>query len=54
MQKFREAIQAYNMDIRFVRGIHNQIADVLSRAPVGSSEVIERVLRNMRGHASYA
>ena len=46
MQKFREAIQAYNVDISFVWGIHNQITDALSRAPVGGSEVIETVLRN--------
>ena len=54
MQKFREAIQAYNVTILFVKGFHNHISDALSRSPVGGTEGVERVLRRLRGHASYA
>ena len=54
MQKFCEAIQAYNVCISFVKGCHNKISDALSRAPVGGPEAIERALRRMRGHALYA
>ena len=54
MQKFREAIQAYNVNISFVKGVHNHISDVLLRSPVGGSEGVERVLNRLRGHASYA
>ena len=36
MQKFREAIQTYNVTITHVRGVHNKISDALSRAPLGS------------------
>ena len=54
MQKFREAIQAYNVRISFVKGIHNHISDALSRSPVGGAERVEAILRKLRGHASYA
>ena len=54
MQKFREAIQAYNVTISFVKGAHNLISDALSRSPVGGAEQVEAVLRRLRGHASYA
>ena len=54
MQKFREAIQAYNVCTSFVKGIHNHISDALSRSPVGGPKGIKRILRRMRGHASYA
>ena len=54
MQKFREAIQAYNVCLSFVKGIHNHISDALLRSAVGGPEGIERVLRRLRGHASYA
>ena len=55
MQKFREAIQSYNVCISFFRGCHNQISDALSRAPVeGGPEAKEGALRRMRGHDSYA
>ena len=54
LQKFREAIQAYNVCMSFVKGIHNHISDALSRSPVGGPEGIERTLRRLRGHASYA
>ena len=54
MQKFREAIQAYNVCMSFVNGIHNDISDSLSRSTVGGPESIERTLRRLRGHASYA
>ena len=30
MQKFREAIQAYNVTISIVKGVHNHISDALS------------------------
>ena len=30
MQKFREAIQAYNVCLLFVKGVHNHIIDALS------------------------
>ena len=53
MQKFREAIKAYNVRISFVKGVHNHISDTLSRSPVGGSGGVERVLRRLRGHASY-
>jgi hypothetical protein len=53
MQKFRKAIQAYNVTISFVKGIHNHISDTLLRSPVGGAEGVERVLRRLRGHASY-
>ena len=53
MQKFREAIEAYNVCMLFVKGIHNHISDALLRSPVGGSEGIKRVLRRFRGHASY-
>ena len=51
MQKFREAIQAYNVCMSFVKGIHNHINDALLRSPVGGPKGIGRVLRR---HASYA
>ena len=54
MQKFREAIQAYNVRISFVKGVHNHISDALSRSPVGGAEQVEAILRRLRGHASYA
>ena len=54
MQKFCEAIQAYNVRISFVKGIHNHISDALSRSPVGGAERVEAILRRLRGHASYA
>ena len=54
MQKFREAIQAYNVTISFVKGVHNHISDTLFRSQVGGAEGVERVLRRLRGHASYA
>ena len=38
----------------FVKGVHNHISDTLSRSPVGGSEGAERVLKRLRGHASYA
>ena len=47
--QFRGAIQAFNVSISFVRGIHNKISDALTRAPVGGPASIERVLRNLRG-----
>ena len=53
MQKFRETIKAYNVRISFVKGVHNHISDMLSRSPVGGSGGVERVLRRLRGHASY-
>ena len=54
MQKFREAIQAYNVTVSFVKGVHNHISKALSRSPVGGAEEVERVLRRLRGHASCA
>ena len=54
MQKFCEAIQAYNDKITHVRGVHNQICNALSRAPVGGHKGIERLLYNLRGHALYS
>ena len=54
MQKFREVIHAYNVTVSFVKGVHNHISDDLSRSPVGGAEEVERVLRRLRGHASYA
>ena len=54
MQKFRKVIQAFNVCISFVPGIHNKISNALSRAPVVGPEGTERVLSNLRGHASYA
>ena len=37
MQKLREAIQAYNVTVSFVKGVHNHISDTLSRSPVGGA-----------------
>ena len=54
VQKFRKAIQAYNVTISFVKGVDNHISDALSRSPVGRAEGVERVLRRLRWHASYA
>ena len=54
MQKFREAIQAFNAVLSFVKGASNHISDALLRSPVGGSEGIDRILRTLRGHASYA
>ena len=54
MQKFRKAIQAYNVYISFVKRIHNHISDALSRSPVGGPEAMEQTLRIFGGHASYA
>ena len=56
MQKFREVIQAYNVCMSFVKGIHNHISDTLLRSPVGGPEGIERTLRRLRlrRHTSYA
>ena len=42
MQKFREAILAYNVTVSFVKGVDNHISDALSRSPVGE-------LRRWRG-----
>ena len=42
MQKFREAIQAFNVCISFVWGVHDKISDALSSALVGGLEGIER------------
>ena len=53
MQKFREAIQTYNVCMSYVQGIHNHISDALLSSPVGGPEGIDRVLRRLRGHASY-
>ena len=36
MQKFREAIQAYNVTISFVKGVHNHISNALSRSEGGA------------------
>ena len=52
MQKFRKVIQAFNVCISSVPGIHNKISNALSRAPVVGPEGTERVLSNLRGHAS--
>ena len=38
----------------FAKAIHNHISDELSRSLVGGPESIERILRRLRGHASYA
>ena len=38
----------------FVKGIHNDISDTLSRSQVGGPEIIERTLRSLGGHASFA
>ena len=54
MQKFREAIQTYNVTVSFVKDVHNHISEALSRSPVGGAEQVEAVLRRLRGHASYA
>ena len=54
MQKFREAIQTFNVTKSFVKGAHNLISDTLLRSPVGGAEQVEAVLRRLRGHASYA
>ena len=54
MQNFREAIQAYNVCMSFVKGVHNHISNALLRSPVGGSEGVERVLRRLRGHTSNA
>ena len=54
MKKFSEAIQAYNVTISFVMGVHNHISDELSLCPVeGGADGVERVLKRLRGHASY-
>ena len=54
MQKFRKAIQAYNVTLSFVKGAHNHICDALLRSPVVGAEQVGAVLRRLRGHASYA
>ena len=51
--EFREAIQACNVSMSFVKGIHHHISEALSRSPVGGPEAIERNLRRCRGHALY-
>ena len=52
MQKFREAIQPYNVTVSFVKGVHNHISDALLRSPVGGAEEVESILRRLRGHTS--
>ena len=52
MQKFRETIQAYNVTILLIKGVHNHISDALSRSRGGGAEGVKRVLRRLRGHAS--
>ena len=54
MQKFWEAIQAYNVCIFHVWGVHKKISNAQSRAPVGGPEGIKRVLTNLWGDVSYA
>ena len=54
MQKFWEAIGAYNIKITHIQGIRNQICNALSRAPAGGYEGVERVLNSLKGHASNA
>ena len=54
MQKLREAIQAYNVTLSFVKGAHNLISDALLRSPVGGAEQVEAVLRRLRGHLTYS
>ena len=49
IQKFREAIQAYNVTLSFVKGAHNFISDALLRSPVGGAEQEEAVLRRQGG-----
>ena len=52
-QKFRDAIQAYNVTITQVRGVYNKINEALSRAPLGGPEGIEKVLNRLRSQALY-
>ena len=52
--KIQEAILAYNVIMSFVKDVHNHISDALLRSAVGGVEEVERVLRRLRGHASYA
>ena len=40
MQKFREAILAYNVTVSFVKDVHNHIGDALLRSPVGGVEEV--------------
>ena len=42
MQKFREAIHAFNVRMSFVKGVHNHISDALLRSTVGGSEGIDK------------
>ena len=49
LQKFREAVEGYGMTIRHVKGASNLAADSMSRAPVGSTDEVEKVLNNLRG-----
>ena len=47
LQKFWEAVEGYGMTIKHVRAAANLAADAMSRAPVGSSEEVVKVLNNM-------
>ena len=53
-QKLREAIQAYNVCISFVKGVQHQHQQLSFEIIVGGPGGIERVLRRLRGHSSYA
>ena len=52
LQKFREAVESYSMTIKHVKGATNLAADAMSRAPVGSLEEVEKVLKNMKRHSN--
>ena len=47
LQKFREAVEGYGMVLKHVRGATNLAADSMSRAPVGISDRVEKVLKGM-------
>ena len=52
LQKFREAVEGYGMVLKHVRGATNLAADSMSRAPVGSSEEVEKVLNGIKSQGN--
>ena len=53
LPKFREAVEGYGMTIRHVKGASNLAADSMSRAPVGNTDEVEKVLNHLRGQGNY-
>ena len=52
LKKFREAVEGYGMVLKHVRGAIHLAADSMFRAPVGSSEEVEKVLNGRKSQGN--